>query len=102
VSDIEREFRLLSAAERRMRHLPGASLKVTRDREIWLFVDSALETMTFVEIAKACREKFGVESSPSKSSVYRYWLATLRARSPDLPRLPSANSLRGPKNLKCK
>ena len=102
MSDIEREFRLLSAAERRMRHLPGASLKVTRDREIWLFVDSALETMTFVEIAKACREKFGVESSPSKSSVHRYWLATLRARSPDLPRLPSANSLRGPKNLKCK
>jgi len=97
VSDIEQEFRPLSAAKRRMRHLPGASLKVTRDHEVWLFVDFALETMTFVEIAKACREKFGVERSPSKSSVHRYWLATLRARSPDLPRLPNAKSLRARK-----
>ncbi len=94
MSDIEQEFRLLSAAERRMRHLPGASLKVTRDREVWLFVDFALETMTFVEIAKACREKFGVERSPSKSSVLLkgaasagllYWQERARAASAAAP-----------------
>jgi len=67
--------RLLSADERRRRHLPGVPFKVLRDSEVRLFVDLALETMTFVAIAKACRERFGAERAPGKSAVHRYWLA---------------------------
>lgn len=92
MSNIEKRSELLSGAERRRRHLPGVGHKVLADSEVRLFVYSALETRTFAEIARACLELFGAARAPTKSSVQRYWLALLRSRSPDSPRLPGAKA----------
>ena len=73
MKSIEPKDRLLSRLQRRRRHIPGRPFKVCMDTEVRLFVDLALESMTFVEIAKACRERFGAERAPGKSAVYRYW-----------------------------
>ena len=66
---------VISAAEWRARHLPGVPFKVTRDPEVRKFVDEALKTMGFRQIAEAARARFG-ERAPGWSAICRYLRAS--------------------------
>lgn len=70
----------LTAVQWRRLHLPGRQAKIPGDPEIRRFVKKALKTMTFNEIAQACRERFGAERAPSKTAIGRYQLALEKSR----------------------
>ena len=65
----------LTAAQWRGLHLSGNRSKIASDIEVRRFVDNALRSMSFVEIARVCRENFGEKRAPGKSAIGRYWLA---------------------------
>jgi hypothetical protein len=57
----------------RRRHLPGNPSKIECDKAVRIFVDRHLPAMTFQQLALACRERFGADRAPSKSSMHLYW-----------------------------
>jgi len=65
-----------SAAEWRALHLTGRPGKIVRDPDVRAFIDESLARLTFVQLADACRERFGAKRAPSKSAIHRYWLRT--------------------------
>jgi hypothetical protein len=70
--------RCITAADWRRLHLPGTPGKISGDPEIRAFVDGLLDTTTMVQIAEACKQRFGAARAPGKSAVHRYW-STFRA-----------------------
>lgn len=57
----------------RREHRPGRPGKIESDPEVKAFVDANLPRMTFRELARACRDKFGAARAPGRSAVHRYW-----------------------------
>lgn len=63
----------LRPGERRHHHMMGAPSKIERDAEVRDFVIRNITSMTFGQLAQACRQRFGADRAPSKSSMHRFW-----------------------------
>lgn len=63
----------------RPRH-KGYRNRIEADPEIRAFIDERLGRLTLEEIAAACRQQFGAERSPARSSIHRYWDRVRRRR----------------------
>lgn len=50
----------------------GTSSRIDKDAELRDFVTDRLGRMTFDELVRACRERFGTAHSPSRSTLHRY------------------------------
>lgn len=61
-----------SPAEWKGLHRVGRRDIILSDQPVREFVDEALGYMTLVETAAACRERFGAERAPSRSTIHRY------------------------------
>lgn len=54
-------------------HIPGRPGKIVRDAEVRAFIDRHISKMTFTQLAAMCRERFGHERAPTRSTIGRYW-----------------------------
>lgn len=57
----------------RREHRSGRPGKIDSDEELRAFVNERLETHTFIELAKLCRDKFGLERAPGKTAIWNFW-----------------------------
>lgn len=64
----------------RSEHRPGVPSLIDLDDELRSYIDAQAERMSYVELAKACRQQFGRGRSPSKTVIARYWQKRLVAR----------------------
>lgn len=76
--------RLMTAKEWRRRHLPGPLSKVLIDADVRDFVLRGLKTMTFGALEIACRDRFGRDRAPSRSSLHRFWKRLQADRLPKI------------------
>jgi hypothetical protein len=53
--------------------------KIEIDPAVKAFVDEMLPEMGFVALAQACRDIFGPDRAPSKSTLHKYWQKMKRA-----------------------
>ncbi len=53
--------------------------KIELDAAVKTFVDEMLPEMGFVALAQACRDVFGPDRAPSKSTLHKYWQKMGRA-----------------------
>lgn len=59
----------------------GRASRVDMDEEVKGFLEDLFGRLTLNELTAACRERFGKERSPSRSSIHRHWLRSRRSRS---------------------
>lgn len=52
----------------------GRPFKIEEDEEVRAFIHSQPHAMTLTQLANACRERFGHERAPSRSTISRYVL----------------------------
>jgi hypothetical protein len=64
--------------------LPGSGpgSPIDSDPELAAFIREQMGKMKLVEIAAACRARFGAERAPSKSAIHRYWVRLAVASKP--------------------
>lgn len=56
----------------RREHRCGVPSAIWLDEKLRAYIDTHAERMSYVALAKACRQRFGRGRSPSKSSIARY------------------------------
>ena len=57
----------------KIRPFGGWKSDIDKDREVALFVADAALSMSLSQAQSACIDRFGVERSPSRSGIARYW-----------------------------
>lgn len=59
----------------------GRASRVDLDDEVRAFLNDLVGRQTLKQLVAACQKKFGLERSPSRSTIHRYWQRVRRERA---------------------